>query len=171
VPFTEVLAEALVCEWIKLYKRSPKITVIATIVSVLLMGTGIYLADQRSREALELKRLQSLSYERQVKALDETRVNLRSLIEFVDNERRQLELSQQALQSIKSEQERLKPLVESDRKVIDAFFAAQEAQNQAAQSTERWTGFILGVLASLIASFVWAAIVYAFQIYVSKKQA
>ena len=155
------VAALLVGTWITCYKQFPKLTVIATVASILLAGSGIYIGEQRSREARERKLLQSLGYAKQLQALDETRASLQSLLEFVDNERRQLELSEQALQSLKSEHERLKPIVESDRKTIDALFAAQEARNQAAQSTERWIGFGLGVLASLIASLVWAVIVYA----------
>jgi len=159
--YMQPVAALLVGTWITCYKQFPKLTVIATVASILLAGSGIYIGEQRSREARERKLLQSLGYAKQLQALDETRASLQSLLEFVDNERRQLELSEQALQSLKSEHERLKPIVESDRKTIDALFAAQEARNQAAQSTERWIGFGLGVLASLIASLVWAVIVYA----------
>ena len=161
MPFIEPIAALLVRTWITLYKQFPKLAVIATVASVLLAGSGIYIGEQRSREARERKLLQSLSYAKQLQALDETRASLQSLLEFVDKERRQLELSEQALQSLKSEHKRLKPIVESDRKTIDALFAAQEARNQAAQSSERWIGFSLGVLASVIASLVWAVIVYA----------
>ncbi|WP_291809583.1 hypothetical protein [Limnobacter sp.] len=158
---TEYMAQVLVREWIKLYQKSPRITVVATVLGLVIGGFSIYFAEQSARETREAKRLQNLSYAKQVQALDETRTSLQSLLEFVDSERRNLQLSQQALQSLKTERERLQPLVESDRKTIDALFAAQEARNQAAQSTERWIGFGLGVLSSLIASIVWAAIAYA----------
>ncbi|HOY79679.1 MAG TPA: hypothetical protein PLN33_17820 [Hyphomonadaceae bacterium] len=157
----ENIAENAVRHWIKLYKKSPRVTVVATVLMLVSGGLGTYVAEQGARETREAKRLQNLSYAKQVQALDETRTSLQSLLEFVDSERRNLQRSQQALQSLKTEHERLQPLVESDRKTIDALFAAQEARNQSAQSTERWIGFGLGVLSSLIASVVWAAIVYA----------
>jgi sensor c-di-GMP phosphodiesterase-like protein len=160
---SEALAELLIIQWIKIYKKSPRVTAIVTlIVSVAIVATVVIVGKQ-NQEALEVKRLQNLNYAKQVQSLDETRASLNALIEFVDNEKRQIELSQQALRSIKSEHERLKPLVETDRKVIESIFATQEARNQAAQGAERWIGFGLGVVASLIASFLWAGISYALQ--------
>jgi hypothetical protein len=62
---------------------------------------------------------------------------------------------------LKKEHEQLKPVVDADRKTIDALFSAQEARNQAAQNVERWIGFTLGVISSLVASFFWAVIAHA----------
>ncbi|MBU1691785.1 MAG: hypothetical protein KJ958_04510 [Gammaproteobacteria bacterium] len=157
----QTAAELLVREWIKAYNKAPRVTVVATVLSMLIGGFSIYFSDQAARESREAKRLQNFSYAKQVQSLDETRASLQSLLEFVDNEKRNLQVSQQTLQALKNEQERLKPLVESDRKTIDALFSAQEARNQAAQSTERWIGFGLGALSSLVASLVWAGIAYA----------
>jgi hypothetical protein len=153
-------AELLVQEWIKLYKKAPKVTIIASILTFVLSGISGYIQVQNKNEILEAKRLQSQSYATQVNTLDETHRNLLSLIEFVDSERKNLKSTELALQSIKTEREKLQPLIESDRKTIDAIFAAQEGRNQSAQSTERWIGFGLGVLSSLIASLVWAAVAY-----------
>jgi hypothetical protein len=82
------------------------------------------------------------------------------LLNFIEVEQRNLKVSEQALIALKREHEQLKPLVDSDRKTIDALFAAQEARNQAAQSTERWIGFGLGVGSSLVASLILAIISY-----------
>jgi len=101
-----------------------------------------------------------MNYLAQAQKLEETRTNLHALLQFVEEERRSLAASEQALRSLKQEHEQLRPLVESDRKTIDALFAAQEARNQAAQSTERWIGFAFGVSSSLLASFIWAAASY-----------
>lgn len=156
----ESVAGILVREWVKLYDQWPKVTVAITLVVSVVGGAIAYFAEQHNQEAREARRLQNLNYATQVRSLDETRVNLNSLIAFVDSQKQQLEASHQALQTIKSEHERMKPLLESDRKVIDAIFAAQEARNQSAQSSERWIGFGLGVVASLVASLVWAIITY-----------
>jgi hypothetical protein len=153
-------AELLVREWQKHYNRSPVATVVVTIVAILVGGTAIYVTEQRSAAEREAKRLQSQSYVTQAQLLDETRVNLRALLSFIEDERRNLKASEQALLSLKREHEQLKPLVETDRKTIDALFAAQEARNQAAQSTERWIGFGLGVVSSLVASLLWAVFSY-----------
>lgn len=154
------LAQILVQEWVRLYNARPTLTVTITLALSIAGGGVAYFAEQRNQETRGAQRLQNLNYASQARTLDETRSNLTSLIEFVDNEKRQLQLSEKALESMKSEHERFKPLVESDRKVIDALFAAQEVRNDSAQNRERWIGFGLGVLASLIASVVWAVGTY-----------
>ena len=154
-------AETLVREWTKLYKRAPRATLLITLLGALTAGTIVFIAESRSSEAREARRLQNMSYTKQAEALDETRRNLQALVEFVDEERKRLQVSQQSLDSLKAEHDRLRPLVETDRKAIDAVFAAQEARNQAALGTERWIGFGFGVVSSLVASFLWAVCTYA----------
>ena len=90
----------------------------------------------------------------QARVLDETRRNLDSLVQFVESEKKRLQSSQIALDNLKNEHERIKPLLETDRKTLDALFAAQEARGQAALQTERWIGFGFGVVSSIVASLV-----------------
>lgn len=156
----EFAAQHLVQEWLKLYQRAPRTTVAGTVLGAAILGTVIYVTEQRSAAIREAKRLESLSYSVQAQKLEETKSNLHALLQFVEEERRNLQVSQQTLQSLKKEHEQLKPLVDSDRKTIDALFAAQEARNQTAQVAERWIGFALGVVSSLVASFVWAMFSY-----------
>lgn len=153
-------AELLVREWQKLYERSPRVTVAVTFVLAVAVGTAAYFAEQRSAAQREAKRLQTLSYSVQAQKLEETRSNLQALLQFVEEERRNLQTSEQALRSLKQEHEQLKPLVDSDRKTIDALFSAQEVRNQSAQRTERWIGFAMGVASSLVASLIWAMVAY-----------
>lgn len=150
-----MLAEYLVQEWQKLYQQNPKITIAITIIICVFLGTAAALLEKNQREEKEKKRMQDMNYASQVQVLDQTRKNLSALIEFVDGERRNLELSQQALQLTRSEYERLRPLVESDKKVVDAIFSAQESRNAAAQYRERWIGIIIGVFTSLAASIIF----------------
>ena len=91
-------------------------------------------------------------YTSQLQALDKTKESIQALVGFIDEQRKQLQLSQSAVDALKNEESRIHPLVEADRKVIDAVFAVQEQRNQVAQSRERWIGFGLGVLASVLAS-------------------
>ena len=97
-------------------------------------------------------------YAGQLEALDKAKTSIQSLGTFIDQQKKQLQLSQTAIDALKDEEKRLHPLVDADRKVIDAMFAVQEQRNQAAQSRERWIGFGFGVLASLIASVLYAFI-------------
>lgn len=146
----------LLLEWIKLYKLRPLLTSTITIITMLGIGVTAYQAEKTQREQREAKRLENLSYSKQLESLNQVRSNLEGLLEFVDLQRAQLKQEEATLTTMKTEHETLKPLLETDKRVIDAIFAAQEMRNQQAQMTERWIGFGLGVLASLIASFVWA---------------
>lgn len=153
-------AELLVREWQKLYARAPSVTVALTLVISVAASSIVYFVEQQSANQREAKRLQNMNYSVQAQKLDETKSNLQALLQFIEDERSSLAKSEQALISLKREHEQLRPLVESDRKTIDSLFAAQEARNQAAQSTERWIGFAFGVASSLLASFIWAAASY-----------
>lgn len=154
-------AEILVREWRKFYRQSPLATVVCTLLALAIGGTAIFLIQRNAAAQREMKRLESQSYVTQAQLLDETRVNLRALLNFIEEERRNLKASEQALLALKYEHDQLKPLIESDRKTIDAIFAAQEARNQVAQIAERWIGFGLGVVSSLVASLIWAIFSYA----------
>lgn len=101
------------------------------------------------------------NYTLQMRSLDNTKAAIGSLLQFVDEQKKQLRMSQAAIEALKVEQSRLQPVVEADRKLIDAMFAVQEQRSQAAQSRERWMGFGLGVLASLIASIVYSVVAAA----------
>jgi len=94
-------------------------------------------------------------YSAQIQSLNNAKNALESLGIYIDQQKKQLELSRSSLAALKDEANKIHPLVEADKKVIEAMFAVQEKRNQTAQATERWIGFALGVLASLIASLIY----------------
>jgi sensor c-di-GMP phosphodiesterase-like protein len=92
------------------------------------------------------------------------------LIEFVELEKQRLQQSEKALNDLKNEEQLLKPIVQSDRKTVEALL---ELQNQRAQETltkERWYAFGFGILTSLIASFLIAVGRFAYK-YSNRKNA
>lgn len=153
-------AEHLVREWQRFYAHSPRITVAITLIVLIAAGFLAYVTEQQAANHREAKRLESASYATQSQKLEDTKINLHALLQFVEDEKSRLAASEQALRSLKQEHEQLRPLVESNRKTIDAIFSAQESRNQTAQITERWIGFAMGVFSSLVASFIWAIISY-----------
>ena len=81
-------AELVVREWLKLYRASPRVTAIGTVVIVVIVvifGSAIYFTEQKAKLEREAKRLENLSYAAQVQKLDETRMNLQALLRFVDD--------------------------------------------------------------------------------------
>jgi hypothetical protein len=156
---TEV-AEFAARAWLKRFKHAPKLTAVISIVATSVSLAIFIYAEREARTAREARLAASSDYISQVRALEETRRNLDSLVQFVETEKKRLQSSQTALDNLKNEHERIKPLLETDRKTIDALFAAQEARGQSALRTERWIGFGLGVISSLVASLVWAFAAY-----------
>src|SRR5690606_13769269 len=98
----------------------------------------------------EYKRLESVDYQNQIQQLDHMEANVKQLLVFVDNQKKSLQEAEDTISSLKSEKEKLQPLVESDRAVVEALFKAQEERASANIWRERWIGFGFGVAASLI---------------------
>jgi septal ring factor EnvC (AmiA/AmiB activator) len=94
-------------------------------------------------------------YLAQVKSLDNAKTALESLTAYIDQQKKQLEESRNSLAALQEQENKMQPLVQADKRVINSLFAVQEERNQTAQSRERWIGFGLGVLASLIASLIY----------------
>lgn len=147
--------ELLAKEWVKLYKLKPVITSLFTGILASLLAGGITYLDYIDREKRENVRLESLDYQNQIQQLDQMETNVKQLLAFVDNQKRTLQETEDTISNLKSEKEKLKPLVETDRAVVEAIFKAQEERTNANIWRERWIGFGFGLAASLVASFVW----------------
>lgn len=147
--------EELAKEWVKLFKLKPLLTAIATGIVASTLAGGITYLDKIDREKREHKRLESLDYQGQIQQLDEMEHNVTQLLEFVTNQKKTLQETEDAIANLKVEKEKLQPLVETDRAVVEALFRAQEERANSNIWRERWIGFGLGVVASLIASFIW----------------
>ena len=147
----EVLAKA----WVKHFRLKPFPPGITTGILAAILAGGISYLDRIDREKRENKRLESLDYQNQIEQLNRMELNVKQLLEFVDNQKQTLQETEDTISSLKSEKEKLQPLVETDRAVVEAIFKAQEERANSNVWRERWIGFGFGVLASLIASFIW----------------
>jgi hypothetical protein len=147
--------ETLARYWVEAFRKAPKITVIATILGMTISFASIYLADMADKERREATRLENLNYQTQIQQLDQTEKGIKALLSFIKDQKQNIRESEDALASLREEQESLKPIVESDRKVVAALFKAQEERNKANVWRERWIGFGFGVAASLVATFIW----------------
>jgi Na+-transporting NADH:ubiquinone oxidoreductase subunit NqrC len=150
--------EILAKEWVKSFEKAPILTALVSLVISVIATTGGYYIDKDTREKQEAQRLQNLNYQTQIQQLNQTENNIKQLLQFVETQKMTLRNTEDTISSLKSEQEKLKPLVESDRSVVDAIFRAQEERNSTSIWRERWIGFGLGVVASLFASFLWFVI-------------
>lgn len=97
----------------------------------------------------------NLVYERQVERLDQVQESLANLAEFVTQQQDQLKNSRATLQRLEDEKEKLAPVVEADREVVEAILRAQAERNQASVWTDRGVGFLSGIVGSLLASAIF----------------
>jgi uncharacterized membrane protein YdfJ with MMPL/SSD domain len=153
----EGLAGLIVDIWKFFYRKAPRLTIIATVALTLTsIFLAIYLSNNAQKQARQLadQRAASLSYNQQLEALNNVQGSLNNLIQFVEAQKTKLKESEDLINSLKMEQEKLKPVVEADRKTVDALLELQEKKTEKSISKERWYGFGLGVLSSLVASLV-----------------
>ncbi|HVC98560.1 MAG TPA: hypothetical protein VND64_33145, partial [Pirellulales bacterium] len=66
------------------------------------------------------------------------------------------------LADLREEHQKMQPIVDADRKVVEALFVAQEQRQQYNIWWERGVAFFLGFVASLLASALWTGLLRFF---------
>lgn len=154
MPLLDSTMKILAIEWIKAFKKAPFFTGVASSIIAAMISTGIFYFDKVDKQRREVTRLESLNYKTQIEQLEQTENGIKQLLGFIEHQKKIGE-AEDTVASLKKEREALKPIVESDKAVVDAIFQAQEKRNQKNVWRERWIGFAFGVAASLVASFIW----------------
>ena len=80
---------------------------------------------------------------------------LSELNEFLEKERRRVADTEATVRSLNEEKTKLEPLVLTQRETVEAILAAHAARTARQAWKERMFGFVLGLAASLTASFVY----------------
>lgn len=152
-PFTTPLVGSAAKLWIQSYIKSPVITGLASVV-IGVLASVIFTAIAQKTNFSNNETKVSLDFKSQIEQLDATEDSLKSLLEFVNNQRETTTLNEQKIKQLESDKLELEPLVNADKATVEALFKVQEQRALASASKERWLGFGLGILASIIASFV-----------------
>ena len=97
-------------------------------------------------------------FKKTIDNLDTISYNLKGLDVYINLQKQKLIEEQEILQNLKEEKEILELLAESDRKVVEAFFIEQEKRQIKNIWKERSIGCIIGVISSLIASYIYKKI-------------
>jgi chromosome segregation ATPase len=95
-------------------------------------------------------------YEKQLESLNNVEKSINALNEFVKNQKERLKTSQVAIEQLQEERNKLKPVLEADRKIVEALFQIQAEKQQKNIWLDRAFGFFIGVASSLVGSLVWA---------------
>lgn len=150
-----LLTDELLAIWKRAYRAFPRATSITTIIFLVLGLFGVIISireDKKRTHELERKRAENLSYTQQLDSLNSVQGSLNNLIAFVEMQKTKLKESEDLVNTLRTEQEKLKPVVEADRKTVDALLDLQAQRTEQSASRERWYGFGLGVVSSLVAS-------------------
>ncbi len=102
-------------------------------------------------------------FDSQIVRLKETEASLNDLVKFVRDQQSKLKDSEAVLSTLQKEHEKLKPVVEADRSIVEAILAAQSESQRLNVWYERMIGFLIGIAGSLVASFVWSFVVKKLQ--------
>jgi len=133
-------------------RRAMRAQLMALLTSFIAVVVGM------SALLLERPTLQNKDYREQIKSLNETEANLKQLITFIETQKAKLAESQVLVKSLKDEESKLRPVVEADRKIVDAILNTQLTRNRAHIWKERIISFLLGVIASIVAALFLTAI-------------
>ncbi|QTD35574.1 hypothetical protein [Pseudomonas fluorescens] len=153
-------------QWVEVFIKKPLSTsILSMLIAAIGAGISIY-AIELDQKKQESKRLESNNYQLQLTQLNDTEKNIKQLLEFVKSQQASLRETEDSISKLRSEREKLQPLVELDKSTIEAIFRAQEERVSASVWRERIIGFVIGIVASLIASFIW----YIATIFINKSK-
>lgn len=150
------IADLLATLWLRFFKINPKATLLTTVIMMTVAAAALQtLSDfDKARRNLLLNEKNN-NYQAQVVQLNETEHNIKNLLTFVQAQKDSLRETEETLQKLKSERDKIQPLLQLDKSTLETIFKVQEERANANVWRERGIGFISGLLASLLASFVW----------------
>ena len=149
------MTEKIVHLWLELYARYPRRTVVGSVILLVVLVTGVAAGIRQDRIDQERRRLEASSYQTQAEQLARVEASLLSLSAFVNEQQHKLRESQDVIAALQAEQQRPRPVVEADRRTVQAILQLQQEQTRKGAVRERWIGFGLGILASVIASVLY----------------
>jgi hypothetical protein len=124
-------------------------------IGVILVSVIISIAFNADIEKNNKTGGQEKSYARQIQELEDIETSISDLNNFIELQKRKLQESENILQSLKKEHDTLKPIVDTEREVIEKIFIVQSQKAMDRIWKERVVSFFLGILASLFASFIY----------------
>lgn len=151
----DMFSEVFVDFWISSYRRAPKPTLIASIMTLFISATGLWFSitalDETSKQKLE----KTQSYSQQLSLLENTEQNLNDISDFITAKKSEIEATKILIQGLETKKSELEPIVNANQKIVDAIFLQQRRELENGIWVERFISFGLGILASLLASLIW----------------
>ena len=140
--------------WLHSFIKFPKSTSVISFVSVLAAIIAIWYTEVSRTNQIEHELSKNQNFNAQIEQLNKTEESLKTLMKFVSTQKNQVIQYKNNIEELEIEQDRLRPLVNADKDTVNALLSFQNARAQENSSREKWIGFALGIVASIIASFV-----------------
>jgi septal ring factor EnvC (AmiA/AmiB activator) len=105
------------------------------------------------------------NYTQQLQHLDNVQQSLKNLSDFVAQQRTSLEESERVISKLKDEKHRIEPLVQADRKIVEAVFQLQEQRAASSALLNYLFGFASGVISSLVATVIHPHLLRALRVW------
>ena len=125
---------------------------VALVTTVLAMGVGVL------SNVIATHTQKQPDFAAQMKALDDTERSIKELVAFVETQKQSLTESQSIVEKLKNEEQKLRPVVEADRQIVDAVLQAQAARERSHIWVDRVVYFLLGIASSIVASLIYTSI-------------
>lgn len=148
-------SELFVDFWISSYRKAPKPTTIASVFSLSIAVTGLWVSIDKLDNANKKKLDKTQSYAEQLTLLENTEKNLNDLSDFITAKKSEIETTKILIKGLETKKSELEPIVNANQKTVDAIFLQQRRELEESIWVERGISFGLGILASLLASLIW----------------
>ncbi len=125
-------------------KRAQLVVLIIAMIATIMMASAIRI----------LKLNDKVGINEQIVELNKVSDSLKSLTVFVENQKMSILRQEEAVKALSAEKSRLEPVVHAQREVVEALFRLQEDRAAHNKWFDRGTGFVLGVLGSMVGSIV-----------------
>lgn len=143
-------------EFLKSSERFRKhLMAIVLICSVLTGGGLAYI--YKSKESLDNPLTENIinGYNDHLKMLENTKKNLNSLTEYVENQSKRLRSTNKLLTELEKQRARLKPLLETELDTVNTLFRAQDERLRSQRLWDIIIAFVSGIFASIAAMALW----------------
>jgi hypothetical protein len=144
--------------WFRAFIKNKWLTSVITIVLFVSLTITITYFENKEAAKIEQAKKESLELGNRINDLEKMEESLKSLITFIDNQKNAIIQTKQSIQELQKQKVELEPIILSQKETVEAIFREQDKRNFEYRLIERFIGFGLGVIASIIASILYGLI-------------
>jgi predicted PurR-regulated permease PerM len=155
----------------RIWLRHPIATSIVTLALIVVFVIALVVDNARTQAAEAQRRQSAPDYAEQQARLDGVQASLKTLVDFVSQQKTKLAESEQVVARLKEEQTKLEPVVKAERDTVNAILAVQDQRREVSVRRERWIGIGFGVAGSFVASILYGLAVVAWRQFSRRRRA